>query len=51
MPHTPFAWPPSSKTQPNKSKEEYYDELTSLQVDAFADVWEAYPQHHDTIIG
>ena len=51
MPHTPFAWPPSAKTQPNKSKEEYYDELTALQVDAFADVWAAFPQYRSTIAG
>jgi hypothetical protein len=51
MPHTPFAWPPSAKTQPNKSKIEYYDELTELQAGAFADVWAVFPEHHDTIVG
>jgi hypothetical protein len=51
MPHTPFAWPPSHATQPNKTKEEYYDQLTALQADTFADVWAAFPRHHGTIVG
>ena len=30
---------------------EYFSQLTALQTSAFADVWAAYPQHHDTIAG
>ena len=51
MPHTPFAWPPSAKTQPNKTDAEYFAQLTDLQASAFADIWAAFPQHHDTIVG
>ena len=51
MPHTPFAWPPSQRTQPNKTVSDYFKQLTSLQADAFADIWAAFPQHHSTIRG
>ena len=42
MPHSPFAWPGGA---------DYFAQLTDLQVAAFADVWAAYPQHHETIVG
>ena len=44
MPHSPYAWPHSPKIQ-------YYDSLTKLQADAFLDVWNAFPDHRDTIVG
>ena len=44
MPHTPFAWPHSPKL-------EYYDSLTNLQVNVFMDLWNMFPQYHDTIVG
>jgi hypothetical protein len=51
MPHRPFAWPPSSATQPNKTAATYFTQLADLQVSAFADIWAAFPQHHKTIGG
>ena len=51
MPHTPFAWPPSQETQPNKTVATYFAQLTDLQYRAFADIRAAYPQHRDTIRG
>lgn len=49
----PASAPPQfkAKTQPNKTVPEYFAQLTELQAAAFADVWAAYPQHHDTIVG
>ncbi len=44
MPHTPFAWPHSPKI-------EYYDSLTKLQTETFMDLWNMYPDFHDTIAG
>lgn len=51
MPHTPFAWPPTPSTQPNKTMDTYFDQLTHLQATAFAELWDRFPQHHDTIAG
>jgi hypothetical protein len=45
MPHTPFGWPPSASTQPNKTDAAYFGELAELQAAAFEDVWAAFPQH------